>query len=114
MNWAHLISYFFGGVFLANAVPHLVSGACGRRFQSPFARPPGQGLSTATVNVVWAFFNIVIGYILVLKVGTFDIRATPDFCTFVAGALFMSVFGARHFGQFYGGNRADKSTNDAQ
>jgi len=37
MNWLHLLSYFFGGVFLANAVPHFVSGTMGRPFQSPFA-----------------------------------------------------------------------------
>jgi hypothetical protein len=32
-----LVSYFFGGAFLANALPHLVSGMMGRAFQSPFA-----------------------------------------------------------------------------
>ena len=52
MNWHHLVSYFFGGVFLANAVPHLVSGMMGRPFQSPFAKPPGQGFSSSTVNVL--------------------------------------------------------------
>ena len=46
-----LVSYFFGGAFLANAVPHLVSGMTGRPFQTPFAKPPGQGLSSSTVNV---------------------------------------------------------------
>ncbi len=42
MQWPHEISYFFGGVFLANAVPHFVSGIMGRPFQSPFAKPPGR------------------------------------------------------------------------
>jgi hypothetical protein len=41
MNWLHLISYFFGGAFLANAIPHVVSGMTGHPFQSPFAKPPG-------------------------------------------------------------------------
>ena len=54
----HLLSYFFGGAFLANAIPHLVSGMQGRPFQSPFAKPPGQGFSSATVNVLWGFANI--------------------------------------------------------
>ena len=40
MNWLHDISYFFGGAFLTNAVPHFVSGVMGRPFQSPFAKPP--------------------------------------------------------------------------
>ena len=44
MTWYPLLSYVFGGAFLANAVPHLVSGMMGRPFQSPFAKPPGEGL----------------------------------------------------------------------
>ena len=39
MNLANYIAYFFGGVFLANAIPHIVSGMMGRPFQSPFAKP---------------------------------------------------------------------------
>ena len=46
----------------------------GRPFQSPFAKPPGQGLSSSTVNVLWGFFNIVIGYVLVCRVGDFDLQ----------------------------------------
>jgi hypothetical protein len=57
MTWHPLLSYVFGGAFLANAVPHLVSGMMGRPFQSPFAKPPGEGLSSSTVNVQWGFFN---------------------------------------------------------
>jgi hypothetical protein len=52
MNWLWLVSHFFGGAFAANAVPHFVSGIMGQSFQSPFAKPPGRGLSSATVNVV--------------------------------------------------------------
>ena len=64
MSWLYLVSYFFGGVFLANAVPHFVNGMMGRSFQSPFAKPPGKGLSSSTVNVLWGFFNAVVGYLL--------------------------------------------------
>ena len=46
MDWLHDVSYLFGGAFLANAVPHFVSGMMGRPFQSPFAKPPGKGLSS--------------------------------------------------------------------
>ena len=77
MEWAHYISYFFGGVFLANAVPHLVSGIMGHPFQSPFAKPPGEGLSSSTVNVLWGFFNLIIAYILLCRVGSFDLHSTP-------------------------------------
>jgi hypothetical protein len=69
MNWMWLVSYFFGGVFAANAIPHFVAGTMGRPFQSPFAKPPGKGLSSSTVNVVWGFFNAVIAYLLVVRVG---------------------------------------------
>ena len=104
MNGLWLVSYFFGGIFAANAVPHFVSGVMGRPFQSPFANPPGQGLSSATVNVVWGFFNAVIAYLLVVHVGVFDLRATAHILAFGLGVLLISIFLARHFGQFHGGN----------
>ena len=51
-------------MFLANAVPHFTNGISGDRFPTPFAHPPGKGLSSPTVNVVWALFNMAVGYIL--------------------------------------------------
>ncbi len=104
MNWLYLVSYFFGGIFLANAVPHLVSGMMGRSFQSPFAKPPGKGLSSSTVNVLWGFFNAVAGYLLVLRVGHFDVRSMSNVLGLAVGALLISLLSARHFGQFHGGN----------
>ena len=104
MNWLYLVSYFFGGSFLANAVPHFVSGTMGRPFQTPFAKPPGKGLSSSTANVLWGFFNAVIGYFLIVRVGSFHLRSIGDVLVFALGALLISLFSARHFGQFYGGN----------
>jgi hypothetical protein len=104
MNWLHLVSYFFGGAFAANAVPHFVAGMMGRSFQTPFAKPPGQGLSSSTVNVVWGFVNAVIAYCLVLRVGQFDAHATLPVAIFALGALLLAVPCSRHFGQFHGGN----------
>ena len=103
MNWHSVVSYFFGGAFAANAIPHFVAGTMGHAFQSPFAKPPGKGLSSSTVNVIWGFFNAVIGYLLVAHVGAFDPRATPHMLAFGLGALLISIFSARHFGQFHGG-----------
>jgi len=57
MRWYHFIAYFFGGTFLINSVPHLVAGVSGNPFQTPFASPPGEGLSSSTVNVLWAMFK---------------------------------------------------------
>ena len=104
MNWLWLVSHFFGGVFAANAIPHVVSGVTGRSFQTPFAKPPGQGLSSATVNVVWGFSNAVIAYLLVAHIGAFHPRATSQILAFGLGALLISISLARHFGQFHGGN----------
>ena len=104
MNWLWLVSYFFGGAFAANALPHFVSGAMGRPFQTPFAKPSGEGLSSSTVNVVWGFFNAVVAYLLLARVGAFDPRATFHMVAFGLGALLLSFFSARHFGQFHGGN----------
>jgi hypothetical protein len=104
MNWLPLISYFFGGAFLANAVPHFVSGMMGRPFQSPFAKPPGKGLSSSLVNVLWGLFNAAVGYLLVVRVGNFDLRANLHVLVLAAGALLIAISSARHFGQFHGGN----------
>jgi hypothetical protein len=109
MNWLHLVSYFLGGAFLANVIPHLVSGMMGRPFQTPFAKPPGQGLSSSTVNVLWGFFNAVAGYLLVVRVGEFDWRSTSDVLPLAVGALLISLHMARHFGQFHGGNAPGRS-----
>jgi len=104
MNWLHLVSYFWGGAFLANAIPHLVSGQRGEPFQSPFATPRGEGLSSSTVNVLWGFFNVIIGYLLVCRVGEFALLDTGDVIALGLGALLLSLFLARWFGQFHGGN----------
>ena len=109
MNWLSLVSYFFGGIFLANAVPHLVSGMMGRPFQSPFAKPPGQGFSSSTVNVLWGFFNAVVGYILVVRVGSFELRSTTNVLALGVGVLLISLQMGRHFGQFNGGNAPERS-----
>ena len=104
MNWLWLVAYFFGGVFTANAIPHFVAGTMGRAFQSPFAKPPGKGLSSSTVNVLWGFFNALIGYLLILRVGVFDPRATSHIVALGLGVLLISLNAARHFGRFHGGN----------
>lgn len=103
MRWYHYLAYFFGGAFLANAIPHLVNGISGSPFQSPFASPPGQGLSSSTVNVLWGFFNLVIGYLLVCRVGNFNLRKTAHVLALGAGILLMSIMAARAFGRFHGG-----------
>ena len=108
MIWFHLVAYFFGGVCLANAVPHAVSGMMGRPYQSPFAKPPGEGLSSSTINVLWGFFNLVVGYLLVWRVGEFDLRNTSDVAALGLGGLLIGLASARHFGRFHGGNAPER------
>jgi hypothetical protein len=103
MRWYHYVAYFFGGAFLANALPHLNSGISGHAFQSPFASPPGEGLSSSTVNVLWGVANLAIGYLLVCRVGRFDLRRTPHVLSFGLGIVVAAVILARVFGRFYGG-----------
>ena len=109
MNWLDLVSYFIGGFFCCNAIPHYVSGVIGRPFQSPFAKPPGEGLSSSTVNVLWGFANLIIAYLLVCRVGDFSLRSTADVAALGWGFLLMGLVGARHFGRFHGGNSPEKS-----
>jgi hypothetical protein len=103
MRWHHFIAYFFGGAFLANALPHLINGISGSAFQSPFANPPGQGLSSSMVNVLWGFFNLVIAYLLLCRVGSFNLRSTRHALTLGAGILLMALMLSQVFGRFHGG-----------
>jgi hypothetical protein len=103
MHWYHYFSYFFGGAFVANSIPHIGNGISGRPFQSPFAKPPGQGLSSSTVNVLWGFLNLVAAYLLILRVGSFSLLDIPQVATLGAGALLMAAMLARSFGRFHGG-----------
>jgi hypothetical protein len=98
------LAWVGGGALLANAVPHLVSGLTGRAFQTPFANPPGEGLSSSTVNVLWGFGNLVLAYLLLCHVGAFDLQAPADAGAAGLGILAIGLFSARHFGRFHGGN----------
>jgi len=104
MLWLDYLAYFFGGAFLANVVPHFVAGVSGRPFQSPFASPPGVGLSSSTLNVVWAFINLIVAWLLLARVGDFDLRTLDDAAAFGLGALLLALFTARRFGSINGGN----------
>jgi hypothetical protein len=104
MDWLNFVSYFFGGVFLCNAIPHVVSGLMGRPFQSPFGKPPGQGLSSSSVNVAWGVLNFAVAYVLICRVGDFSLRSTAHAATLGLGFLLVGLYAARHFGRFYGGN----------
>lgn len=99
MAWYVYVAHFFAGVFLANSIPHLVNGVSGRRFQSPFASPPGVGESSALINVLWGFANLCIGYGLLAGIGPFAFGLSLDALVVGVGALAMSLELARHLGR---------------
>lgn len=90
MKWYHYMASFFAGAFLANFVPHFVQGISGNSFPSPFSNPPGQGLSSPTLNVVWGLINLIVGYIL-LRVGKVKQTNTWNLLAFFIGAVSMSI-----------------------
>jgi hypothetical protein len=77
-------------------VPHFVNGVSGDPFPTPFAKPPGKGLSSPLVNVVWALFNLIIGAILfrVGQVSSGDLLASV---IFFAGIAAISIFASVRF-----------------
>ena len=90
MKWYHYIACFFAGAFLANTGPHFIHGISGDSFPSPFSDPPGKGLSSPTVNVVWGLGNLVIGYFL-FKAGRVSQTNRWSVLIFFIGIVCMSI-----------------------
>lgn len=90
MAWYSYVACFFAGAFLANVVPHFVSGICGDSFPTPFANPPGKGLSSPTVNVVWGLANLALGSFL-FKIGHVANGSYTVLLVFFAGIAAISV-----------------------
>ncbi|MCC9204497.1 hypothetical protein [Arthrobacter sp. zg-Y769] len=90
-----LISRFFAGILLANAVPHGVSAVQGKRFPTPFANPPGVGLSGPMANALWSGLNAAGGVPLLGRT-----PAGPrERISLLTGAVAMSFFLAHYFGK---------------
>jgi hypothetical protein len=96
MNWHDYLAAFFAGAFLANTVPHFVHGISGDPFPSPFADPPGRGLSSPTVNVLWALFNLVFGYLL-FRIGKVSSGDDSVLVVFFAGIAAISIMASVQF-----------------
>jgi len=90
MKWYHFLACLFAGLFLANAVPHFIHGVSGDAFPSPFADPPGKGLSSPLVNVLWGLGNALVGYIL-FRSGKVSQSNVWSLLVFAVGVLAMSV-----------------------
>jgi hypothetical protein len=99
------LAIFFAGAFLCNAIPHLTSGLQGLPFPSPFATPRGVGDSSALVNVLWGFFNFLVGCAL-LSSRPIALEASASSAVFVLGALVMGINAAVHFGKVQSAKQA--------
>jgi hypothetical protein len=90
MSWYNYAACFFAGAFLANFIPHFVHGISGDRFPTPFAKPPGRGLSSPTVNVAWAWLNLVVGFVL-FRVGHVALENEATLLVFLVGIIAIST-----------------------
>ncbi len=95
MDFAHGVALFFGGLFLANFLPHAVAGGSGTRFPTPFARPPFRGLSSPVVNTLYALLNLAAGYALLVLVGELQPRSLVQVAIAASGFGLWSLQMAR-------------------
>ena len=79
MRWYTYVAYFFGGAFLANTVPHF-----------------GDGISEH-VKVVWGLTSLLIGYLLLSRVGRFDPRRGRHVLAAGSGMFLMALVLAQPF-----------------
>jgi hypothetical protein len=104
----HYVAAFFAGAFLCNSVPHLVAGLQGAPFPTPFAKPRGVGDSSALVNFVWGFFNLLVGLYLFSRHPVL-LEFTPDLIVPLAGALAIGLYMSVHFGKVWQDKRVRRT-----
>jgi hypothetical protein len=84
------------GALVANAIPHLAAGLRGEPFPTPFASPPGKGLSAPVVNALWGSANLLIG----VYIGDHRLPDVQHGLAFAAlGFVATAVGTAWHFGR---------------
>jgi hypothetical protein len=94
----HYIVNFFAGVFICNCIPHLAAGLRGEAFPTPFASPPGRGLSSPLVNFLWGTINAVIGVAL-LAFRPIVLRINLETGSFLIGFILLGILLSVHFGK---------------
>ena len=99
------VAMFFAGAFLCNCIPHLNCGLRGAPFPTPFAKPRGIGDSSPLINLLWGFFNFLVGLAL-LSSHPVTIEFNFSFIALLAGALAMGIYLSLHFGKVQTDKRA--------
>lgn len=110
MNVQEMLACFFGGALLTNALPHYVAGLQGKPLQSPFANPPGKGLSTSRTNVLWGFANLFFAYFVLKEVAKFDLNNPVHAIAAGVGSLAIALLTSHRFGPINGGDLKDKKS----
>lgn len=91
------VMLFLAGALLCNGIPHLAAGLRGEPFPTPFAKPPGEGMSPPLVNFVWGSANLFGGVALAAwRWPMADCRIGA--AVVVLGWLAIGIYLARHFG----------------
>lgn len=100
VKWYQYLFAFLSGVFLMNFLPHFINGICGNYFPTPFANPPGKGLSSPILNIVWAAINLCIGGVF-FYVGRVNAQQKKILGALLLGSLLMAFFLASYFGKLF-------------
>lgn len=95
MPWYFYLASFFGGAFVANALPHVLMGIARRPFPTPFASPPFRGFSSPRVNILWACINFAAAYVLLSFLPPVDLRQWGHSVSILAGFTVMGLVVAR-------------------
>lgn len=98
----HFLAQFFAGAFLVNSIPHITSGLLGMPFPTPFAKPPGKGSSSPSVNFLWGSLNLLLGLVL-LHQAPFRFGLNVPCAVFFAGFFILGVLLAINFGRVRAG-----------
>lgn len=96
MVWYHYVAGFLAGMFLANTIPHYVKGVTGESFPTPFANPPGRGLSSPMTNALWALVNLGIGFLL-LRFSKVSLNHELSLILLFIGFVFITMVSVRNF-----------------
>lgn len=96
MHWYSYLFCLLAGMLISNSLPHLIQGVSGNRFPTPFSKPPGVGLSSAFLNVIWGLANLIVGYIL-YKSGNVSNGGTWAFIIFFIGFAAVSLMSSLNF-----------------
>lgn len=94
MSLLSIVRSAAGAALLLNAVPHGVKAVQGEPFPSPFADPPGVGMSQPPANVVWSAINAIAGGLLLGR----GVRTVGERIAAAVGAIGMAFVLAAHFG----------------